>query len=62
MPNSLFFNSMLYLRSSLFYNMSARQEQKECDTSDKSATRLQHEQQEWDTGNTSATQVLHKQH
>ena len=64
------------MRSSLFYNISARHEQKECDTSDTiviQTTQVQHEcnasetgtsrvQYECYTNDKSATQVLHKQH
>ena len=44
------------LRSSLFYNTSARHERHECDTS---ATGVRHK---CDMNNTSATRVLHERH
>ena len=50
---------LIYLRSSLIYNTSARHERHKCDTSDTNATRKGHEQHECDT---SATRVLHERH
>ena len=50
------------IRSSLFFNTSAKQERHECDTNNMSATRttrVRHEQHECDT---SATRVLHERH
>ena len=45
--------------SSLIYNMSAKHEQHECDTSATLATRVRHE---WHKCDSSATRVLHEQH
>ena len=43
--------------TSLIYNMSAKQERHECDTSDISATRVQHKQHECDTNDATVTLV-----
>ena len=45
------------LRSSLFYNTSARHEQHKCETSNKSVTRVKQKQHEYDTNDTIARRV-----
>ena len=54
--NQYFQTSILFNRSSLIYNTSARNERHKCDTS---ATQVRHEQHECDT---SATRVLQERH
>ena len=48
---------LFYIRSSLFYNISALHEQHKCDTSDMSLTRALHERSERDTIATQMTRV-----
>ena len=45
--------------SSLFYNMSVRHEQHECDTSDMNTTRVQHERHECSTSETLVQRECH---
>ena len=49
-------------RSSLIYNMSARHERDECDTSETSATRAIRMQYECNTSDTSVAQVRYERH